>query len=578
MKNALFYFFLLASLYACRAQKNATESTSTATELSEKEKVQFGNIYMDGAKAKILGNNEASKTYFKKALSINPNSAAAHYELGLVYNQLDELDDAFDQFQLANQLGSDNYWYKLTYASFLNSRGQGDKAVKEFQELIKIRPTDVDLKYKISKLYLEQKNYKESIKYLNEIESQMGVSEDLSFLKQHIYLKDNKLESAADEIKKLIDLYPDNIKYYGILADIYVSNDKKAKALEVYKQMEEIDPNNYLVQFSMAEYYRSEGNNEQYFDAIQKAFANPDMGIDDKIKYILTFYQVNSNNQAKKAEGIALCKTIVKTHPDDAKSHALLGDFLYFDNQASAAKKEYIKTIEIDSSRFPVWNQLLVIMSETQDKEGLINYGKRAVNLFPNQPSVYLLYSLGLIDNKNYKEAIENLKMANDLVVENDVLKGQILSTIGDAYHQLEDNTNSDIYYEKALSIDSNDVYVLNNYSYYLSVRGDKLEKAERMSKRSNKLAENQSSFQDTYAWILFRLERYKEANEWIDKAIKNDNEKSGLLLEHKGDILFKLDKKKEAINFWKKASDKPDVTEELKQKIKEGESYVFKK
>ncbi|MEQ8623782.1 MAG: tetratricopeptide repeat protein [Vicingaceae bacterium] len=571
MRKIFFFGFVLLLFYSCSSTKETTAPVTERKELNEKDKVAFGRTYIDGTKEKILGNYEKSAIYFKKALSIDPYSAAANYELGIVYSSLGEKELAYLQFEMAKEIDPENYWYKISYATALESQGKIDQSIEVFKELVEENPTQLELKYELSKLLLGVGKNKEGIKYLNQIEKDIGVSEEISFLKQRIYLSENNVDAAAEEIKQLIESNPTEIRYYGILADIYLSNDKNEKAIEVYKKMQELDPENYLVQFSLAEYYRSSGEQEKYWESIQKAFANPNMSIDDKVKYLLTFYQIGTNEKAKKEEAIQLCEQIVEAHPKNAKSYALYADFLYFDSQDSAAKEAYQKTIELDSSRFPVWNQLLVILSETNDIDGLLNYGQRAVNLFPNQPSVYLMYGLGLAQEKKYEKAINYYKLGADLTIDNRALKSQFYSSIGDAYHELNKPSESDKFFDKALDLDPNNVFVLNNYSYYLSLRKENLEKAKKMSAKSNNLAPNQASFQDTYAWILYQLEDYEAANEWIDKAIKSDGNISGVLLEHKGDILLKLNQREEAIEFWKKAIDAGGASEkELKIKIEE--------
>jgi len=572
MSKILLYGFALLLFIACSPTKETTTLLKERKELNEKDKVAFGRTYIDGSKEKILGNFEKSAEYFKKALTIDPYSAAANYELGLVYNNIGKKDLAYIQFKMANDLSPENYWFKLSYATALEAQGEIDQSIKVFKELVEESPSQLELKYELSKLLLGKGKKKEGIEYLNQIEKEIGVTEEISFLKQRIYLSENNVDGAANEIQKLIDTYPTELKYYGILADIYLSNDKNKEAIKIYQQMENLDPDNYLVQFSLAEYYRSNQEHEEYWSSIKKAFANPDMGIDDKVKYLLTFYQIDSKDEANKAEAIELCRQIIDAHPKNAKSYALYADFLYFDNQDSAAKEAYKKTIELDSSRFPVWNQLLVIFSETNELQGLLSYGERAVNLFPNQPSVYLMYGLGLAENKNHEKAIEYFKLGSDLAIDNKALKSQFYSSIGDAYHELNQSGESDTYFDKALELDPNNVFVLNNYSYYLSLRKEKLEKAKTMSAKSNNLAPNQASFQDTYAWILYQLEEYEAANEWIDKAMQSESNVSVVLLEHKGDILLKLNKQEEAIEYWKRALEKGGASKELKNKIEENE------
>lgn len=581
MKKVLIYILFPLLIVGCSSSKNTTSKNTTKkstskVQLTEYEEVNFGNAYIEGAKEKILENYDKATALFKRALDINPKSAAAHYEIGLCYEKLGQSDEAFMHFEQANQLESSNYWYKLSYARQLEQKGEYNKAISAFTELVELKPTDLDLKRQLSTLLLGQGRYKESLKYINQIEDEVGINKDISFLKQQIYLRNNDVDGAANEIKKLIEEYPDEMDYYVVLAEIYLLNGKDKEAFEVYKEMERIDSNDYMVQFAISEYYRTQNEHDKYFTALTKAFSNPEMAIDRKVGYMLSAYQVRSHEEEKKAEAISLCRTIAEAHPEDPKSHALLGDFLYFDNQTEEAKQAYVRTIDLDSSKFPIWNQLLIIMSETSDSAGLLNYGARAVNLFPNQPTIFFLYGLGLSEAKRHQEAIDNFLMCADLALDNRALKSQSYSSVGDSYHSLKEDEKSDEFYEKALEIDPDNVYVLNNYSYYLSLRKVKMDRAEEMSKRANDLAPGVSSFQDTYAWILYQSGKYKEANKWIDKALKTDNEVSGVILEHKGDILFRLDKKAEAVKYWERASKKNDASDEIHKKVEAGESYVF--
>lgn len=563
---------IVITLASCSGNKELSK-VIPQKELSEEESVAFGQYFIDGLKQKVLGNYENAEKLYQKAFQINHTSAAVNYELGLIYNYQKNFQKAFEAFEQANKLDPENYWYKLSYATFLESNGQIDKAIETFKELTEQNPTQVELKYELSKLLVGQGRYKEGVSVLDEIEKDIGVSEEISFLKQKIYLHQNDLDNAVNEVNKLIESNPREIRYYGVLSDLYMSNDQKDKAFPIFQKMKEIDPNSYFVNFSLAEYYRSEGNQELFLKELKTAFENPQMNIDEKVKYVLTYYQVDSRDEIKKREGISLCESITIGHPNNAKSHALHADFLYFDNQLEEAKEAYIKTISLDSSRFPVWNQMLVIFSESNDHENLVKYGARAVELFPNQPTVYLLYGIGLGQQEKYDMAIEAYEMGKDVVIDNNALKAQFYSSLGDSYNELEKYENSDLNFEKALKLDPNNVYVLNNYSYYLSLRKEKLEKAKEMSAKSNNIAPNQSSFQDTYAWILFQLGEYEEANLWIDKALLNDS-KSGVLLEHKGDILYFLDQQEEALKYWNKAKENSGASDLIDKKINEGKWF----
>src|SRR5690606_31201772 len=137
-------------------------------------------------------------------------------------------------------------------------------------------------------------------------------------------------------------------------------------------------------------------------------------------------------------------------------------------------------------------------------------------------------------------------------------------------------DATSNVAYEEALKLDSNNTYVLNNFAYYLALKKEDLSKAEEMSRKANTIYPDNASFQDTYAWVLFQQGNYQEALVWIDKAIGLTENPSSVLIEHKGDILFHLGNEQEALDFWQKAGQLPEGenNEKLHQKIKE-KTYV---
>lgn len=575
MRQLILSIFTVILLWSCSGSKNAAQlPKEKGHDKSELRSILFGETYADAAKEKILGNFESSEKLYQKALDLNPNSAAAHYELGNIYSIQEKPQLALEQYETAVQLDESNFWFRLSYATALRDLGQASKAIEEFKGLVEKEPKRIELKYELAQLLLNNGKKDEGLVVINQIEEELGVTEEVSFLKQRVHLSNNDVDAAAAEIQKLIDTYPNEINYYGALADTYALNGRKEEALKVYEKMQQLDSTNYRLQFSMAEFYRQNGENEKYLESLGKAFLHPEMNIDEKIKYVLTFYDVDSRNKEQKQVGIDLCQKIALAHPKNAKSFALLADFQYFDNQIAAAKQSYITTISLDSSRFPVWNQLIYIFVDQGDTTQLVNYSRRAIELFPNQPTVYLTYGIGLSQQGKNESAIEYLELGKDLVLDNPALKSQFYSSLGDAYHEINDNANSDKNYDQALSIDPKNIIVLNNYSYYLSLRNKNLDKAKQMSAKSNNLAPNQASFQDTYAWILFQLKEYENAKIWINKAIDNSSEPSGELLEHKGDILFHLGEVEEAVEFWEKARKAGSNSETIDKKITDKTYY----
>ena len=115
---------------------------------------------------------------------------------------------------------------------------------------------------------------------------------------------------------------------------------------------------------------------------------------------------------------------------------------------------------------------------------------------------------------------------------------------------------------------------MLNNYSYYLSLRKLNLDKAEAMSKKCNELEPNNNSYQDTYGWILYQMKKYDDAKVWVGKAVDNGGRNNGTLLEHYGDILYQLGNKDEALKYWIDAKKAKGTSELIDKKIADKKLY----
>ena len=130
--------------------------------------------------------------------------------------------------------------------------------------------------------------------------------------------------------------------------------------------------------------------------------------------------------------------------------------------------------------------------------------------------------------------------------------------------------------YDSCLQWKDDNLGCLNNYAYYLSLDGDSLDKAERMSHATVKAEPENATYLDTYAWILFMQKRYAEARVYIDQAVKNDADSSAVILEHAGDIHAMAGDAEEAVRLWRQAAAKDPANKLLARKIRLGK-YVEK-
>jgi len=209
----------------------------------------------------------------------------------------------------------------------------------------------------------------------------------------------------------------------------------------------------------------------------------------------------------------------------------------------------------------------MLIENYIGDNKSLVKESLEAMEYFPNQAIFYFFNGVANYNLQHYDKAIEMLEMSLDFV-NNIELKKQTYTYLGESYYRIDELNTGFSFFDKALLLDKNDIYILNNYSYYLALKKMHLEKASEMMERCLSIDSLNSSYLDTYSWVLFNMKQYKDALHFVEKAIENGGDKSEVIIEHYGDILFKSGKKDKAILNWKKSKELGNNSEILEQKI----------
>lgn len=537
--------------------------------LSQKDSLQVREIYFDGLHEKLMENYPRAAVSFNKVLEMDPANDAAMYELANMSFAQNKPAEAERLIRNAVNVKPDNPWYWFFLAEIYKKTNNISELVLVLEELIRLSPDREENYYDRANALMILKKTDQAVTAYEEIESKFGSSQDLSAAKQRILLQQGKPEKVEQELEKQIKDKPDDVRNYLYLSEVYAKSGDREKAIEVLNKAKAVDPANAMIRLALADNYKALKQFDNTFIELKVAFADPNLNIDEKVRIVLSFFPMFADFKAK-AYANELASIMTKTHPDEAKAFAVYGDVLFQEKKYTEARDSYKKALKLNDQIYQIWEQLLRIEVSQGDFQQAIADGEEGLAIFPNQAELYLYTGIAYTQTKKHDKAVAYLKNAADLETEDQEIRTQIFSTLGDSYNALKNYKESDQSYEKALSINPDNSYVLNNYAYYLSLRGENLDKAEKMSKRSVQLDPNNASSEDTYAWILFKLKRYAEAKTWIEKALRNNTTNNSTQVEHYGDILYLLGEKDLALQQWIKAKGTGMGSEILNKKINE--------
>jgi len=569
MSCTLVYF-----LFSCKSKKNSIKNTSTSNPkiLSEDaSEIFYASNFINGCAARMKGNFDEALFLFSQCYKKNPNDGAVNYELATTYKLKGSNDLALNYAKVSATSNPKNEFYQVLLIDCYNTLKQYSQAQKVLETLVKNFPAKTEFKEDLAIQYSLLGQYDKSFKIYDELEKTYGTNEQLTLNKVKLLKEQKKIKEAENELLKLSASSPSEGRFYAYLAEFYEEQQNSLKTKEMYDKIVEVDPNNPTVNLALSDYYNSINKPGEAFEYLKKAFQNPDLDAATKANIAFSYYKRAEQKPESnyKNEGFELVKIFLKTNPQSSEANGVYADFLMLDGKTKEAANYYYLAALNEKSDFRIWNQLLLIYSDLKQYDSLEHASSKAMELFPSQPTTYFFNGVGNSQLKNYKKAAQSLKDGLEFVIDNKSLMIDFLSQLGDAYNSTKEFQKSDKAFEDALKIDADNTYVLNNYAYYLSLRNENLDKAEKLSKKTNDLQPNNRNYMDTYGWILFKQKKYKEAEIWLGDAAKMGS-KNPNILEHYGDVLFKLGKVEEALIQWNAAKQSGGNSENLLKKIKE--------
>jgi tetratricopeptide (TPR) repeat protein len=569
--------FILVMVFACNPGARITKQGLSEPGLSDTKLAEYNYALTEATKQKLFGNFNQAVILFTTCLTVKPNSDIANYQLGNIYLMAGEHQKALKYTRRANIIDPNNYWYMLQLAQLYLFTGKIDSARFVFEDIVECWPRKTEISYELARIYDESGEYNKALEILDGIEKEFGISEPVSMLKEQIFVKMRDYKKAENELKKLLEVIPGEIKYLGILAELYATMKEYEKAEITYREIFEIEPDNGLAQLSYTELKRELNQYDEAFRMLKTAFRNEKILMDHKLQILIEYLQDDYDAKRFNDELGELIDILTDMEPENYKVITIHADYLVKNEKYTEALSEYDRVLAVEKSNYFIWEQAIFIHSFLGDYEQVYLKTAEAMKLFPEKPVLYLFNGNSLMQKKQYKKAVPVLLNGAAKVKNNNSLLIQFYSYIAESYHYTLQYSESDTYFEKAIVLDQNNLIILNNYSYYLALREENLEKAKKMSRKTIQKEPDNPTYLDTYAWVLYREGDNEKARIYIEKAIQSGGGKDPEILEHYGDILMASGDKEKALEVWKLSANYGNTTNGLKRKIDKFENIENK-
>ena len=567
--NAL--LFPLCTTVQGKKKKVRKEEKTVVLQLTEEQQRKYDYFFLEAIRMKEKKEYATAFGLLQHCLEINPNASSALYEISQYYMFLRQVPQGQAALEKAVAYAPDNYWYSQGLVSLYQQQNELDKAVTLLETMVTRFPVKQDPLFNLLDIYSRQEKYNDVISTLNRLEKRLGKNEQLSMEKFRIYLQMKDDKKAFREIESLVQEYPMDMRYQVILGDVYLQNGKKQEAYEAYQKVLAVEPDNPMALFSMASYYDQTGQKELYQQQLDTLLLNKKVAPDTKINVMRQIIVENEQSVAKDStQVIALFDRIMKLDQDDPQIPMLYAQYLLSKNMEPEAVPVLEQVVDLDPTNKAARLMLVSAAVKKEDYKQIIKVCEPGIEATPDALELYYYLAIAYHQAEQTDSVLSICSRALEHITP-DTRKEVIsdfYSIMGDIYHTKKQMKEAYAAYDSALVYNPSNIGALNNYAYYLSVERRDLDKAEEMSYKTVKAEPNNSTYLDTYAWILFEKGNYAEARFYIDNAMKSDGGKSDVIVEHCGDIYFMTGDVEGALGYWKKALEMGSESKTLKQKI----------
>ena len=525
--------------------------------LSQEDQRKYDQFFLDAILEREKGHSDAAFDLLRHCLDINPNASEAHYFLAQYYNALDADSLSLLHFKRAAELNPDNETYMETLAQVHIRQKEYQAAISVTERLYDRNKDREDLLELLFQLYKQVKDYPNAISVLERIENIDGKSERLSLAKCECYTQMGNQKAAIAEMAELARQYPNDLNYQGLYGDVLMMNGNEDQALEVFHQVLKEEPDNSRALMALHNYYLVKEDSLAADSLLERLLLSRHTQQENKVYLIRQEIMSSEANSGDSTKVLALFRKMNASQPD---ADMLILQATYMDLKKMPKDSinlvlEQVLDIAPDNSAARL--QLVANAWEAEDMNRIVDLCQAARQYNPDEMAFYYYQGIAYYKQEKLDEALSAFQNGIGVINENSNpnIVSDFYAVMGDILHQ------------KGLA---EEAYAA--YDSCLQWKHDNIGcKAEQMSYKTIKAEPKNSTYLDTYAWILFMQQRYSEARIYIDQALQNkdDSVDNSVILEHAGDIYSFCQQPDQALVYWQDALKTAPENQVLIRKIK---------
>ena len=533
-------------------------------------------LLVDAVQAYDNGDMRGAVSRLMTILADFPDNDAAHYYLGLCRLRLGDAAEAVKEIREASRLDPGNYWYRDRLATVYAMTEQEDLAVATYEGLLEDFPRKTDIYYSLVNLYARQNRLDKVIETLDEIEKVMGRDETTALARYDILMHQDKAAEAFAVLEEFNEDFP-SPQVLTMMGDAKITDYSDSLALAYYDEALALDSEYAPALIGKSEVYRMRRSYGDYFNVLERFVTSPSVPSQMKSQYLSNLTQSIDGRffQNFQPQLDSLYDNGVLAHPADSSMLLTAGTYYFRSDRRGKGTELFRKNSELYPDDFNARAMYIQSLSYSDDWQTLLTASEDAYTAFPDEPAFLNMRVMAYYNLGEQESVISESRRMAEAFKDNPDVVVQSWSTIGDTYHQLGDEKSAFAAYEKALKVNPTYAPVLNNYAYYLSIKGRQLKKAAAMSRITVEQEPDNATYLDTYAWILHLQGKSEDAKSYFKHAMLYGGKDNATILDHYAEVLYSLREYDLAKVYWDQALKKdagneiPDLASRVEARMK---------
>lgn len=465
---------------------------------------------------------------------------------------------------------TDDY-YSYVYSSAARLAGRLDDQISIWERLDTLLPSRTDPAMNLAGALVQRyvakgdtADYRRAMEIFTRLEGAIGPNMQLTNQAAHAMILRGDTLGIIGNLGRLARSAPADVQTNVFVGQVFDAISRPDSAIHYFDVAQAVDPDNGVLHMARAEFYHSRGDSVAFDREIFRALQSPSMEFEQKFdilsEYVVKLYADSTRHGAIEH----MFETLQEINPGEAQLHGLYGAYKAATGAHEQAAEQFEYSIDLDPDNQGIWMNLVQAYGALNRLDDELSACRRAIALFHDNPSFYVVGSAILTGKGNYGQA---LALLDSVSVEELPAKGQsaIYGQRGDINYQLGRRDSAFADYQRAIDIDPDNYMALNNCAYYLAETEQDLARAELYASIAVAGESESATTLDTYAWVLFKKKEYAKAREVMDKVLAmvdaGTAEPSAEVFSHAGDILFMSGDHARAVELWRMAFDiDPDM------------------